>query len=240
MRILCVDDEPLALDELSFLIREANPEAEVKTAETIKSALMAFLSVNFDLVFLDIHLNNESGLQVAEAIRSMERKPLFVFATAYDQYAVKAFELEAFDYILKPYDPQRIREVLEKAEKQLSAHQLPTQKTTRLDTIPIKLDDHFLMVKVLDILAVEANGKNLILHMHKNDYTIAESLKGFAAKLPKDAFLQVHRSFYIQYKEISQIDSWFNQTYVAVLSNGLKVPVSRTYVQEFREKVGIV
>lgn len=240
MRILCVDDEPLALDELRYLIQEITPEAEVETTETIKGALLAFLTTPFDLVFLDIHLNNESGLQLAAAIQTMAKKPFFVFATAYDQYAVKAFELEALDYILKPYDPKRVKEVLQKAEKALSRQTYLTPEPASLDTLPVKVDDRYIMVNIMDILAVEASGKNLILHTRLTDYTIPESLKSFVSKLPKGAFLQVHRSFYIQYKKIVQIDSWFNQTYLAVFSNGLKVPVSRTYVKEFKDKVGII
>ncbi len=239
MNILCVDDEPLALDELHYLIREAAPGTSVQTAESIKEALLAFLTTSFDLVFLDIHLNNESGLQLAEAIQAMEKRPLFVFATAYDQYAVKAFELEAFDYILKPYDPQRVKEVLQKVEKFLSDRAFPSAGPVQAGTIPIKIDDRYLMIRVMDILAVEASGKTLILHTRSGDHTLSESLKSFAARLPREIFLQVHRSFYIQYQEIVQIDSWFNQTYLAVLSNGLKVPVSRTYVKEFKERVGL-
>lgn len=116
LRILVVDDEPLARNELKYLLNEIDSTLLVDEADSVEETLTALISETYDLLFLDINLINESGLELAQKINKMKQPPKIVFATAHDSYAVKAFELNALDYILKPFEQKRIAVALDKAK----------------------------------------------------------------------------------------------------------------------------
>lgn len=118
LRILVVDDEPLARNELKYLLNEIDSTLLVDEADSVEETLTALISETYDLLFLDINLINESGLELAQKINKMKQPPKIVFATAHDSYAVKAFELNALDYILKPFEQKRIAVALDKAKLQ--------------------------------------------------------------------------------------------------------------------------
>ena len=124
MRVLIVDDEPLARDELAYLLGQCEGVSAIAQAESIEEALGAMLEEPMDLIFLDIHLTNESGLSLAGKINKIKNPPMIIFATAYDDYAVKAFELNATDYVLKPFELERIQQAVKKAYGQYRNQQI--------------------------------------------------------------------------------------------------------------------
>lgn len=117
LRVLIVDDEMLARDELAYLLKRTNEEMEINEAENIESAFDQMMDQKPDLLFLDVDLSGENGFDIAKRLKKMKHPPAVVFATAYDQYALKAFEVDALDYLTKPFDEERIQQTLKKYKK---------------------------------------------------------------------------------------------------------------------------
>ncbi|MPN19942.1 Sensory transduction protein LytR [bioreactor metagenome] len=197
-----------------------------------------------DLIFLDIHLTNESGLSLAGKINKLKKPPLIIFATAYDDYAVKAFELNATDYVLKPFEMERIQQAVKKAygqyrKQQVGEVEVPKQKDIGLQVLPIQMDERIYMLQVPEIIAIGVENGETTIYTKNMTYIIHEPLSALEKKIDGHPFLRVHRAFLINLKEIKEIQPWFNHTFQLTMSNGLKIPVSRSYMKEFKEKVGI-
>lgn len=117
LKVFIVDDEPLARDELAYLLRRTKEADIVGEADNVASALEQIKSIEADVIFLDIQLADESGMEIAQKLIELDHRPEIVFATAYDDYALKAFDLNAADYILKPFDEIRVQQTIEKLNK---------------------------------------------------------------------------------------------------------------------------
>lgn len=235
MHLLLVDDEPLARDELQFLILKERKDWQIDQAASVEEALTVLLSQKIDLVFLDIQLVGETGLKIAEVIRQMPEPPLVVFATAYQEYALDAFNLDAVDYIMKPFEEKRIQQCIHKIEQLLDrprSVQKPEPKR-----FPVQEDEAIVLLDQTDIQAIVAEAGNTILYTSTGTYSSSDTLKSFAEKLSGQDFLQVHRSYIVRLSAIKRIEPYFNQTYMLSLDQ-LKVPVSRSYTKIFREKLG--
>ncbi|WP_320165151.1 LytTR family transcriptional regulator DNA-binding domain-containing protein [uncultured Trichococcus sp.] len=244
MRVLIVDDEPLARDELAYLLGQCEGVSAVAQADSIEEALGTMLEEPVDLIFLDIHLTNESGLSLAGKINKLKKPPLIIFATAYDDYAVKAFELNATDYVLKPFELERIQQAVKKAYGQYQKGQIkelesPKQNDAGFQVLPIQMDERIYMLQVPEIIAIGVENGETTIYTKNMTYIIHEPLSALERKIGGHPFLRVHRAFLINLKEIKEIQPWFNHTFQLTMSNGLKVPVSRSYMKDFKEKVGI-
>lgn len=244
MRVLIVDDEPLARDELAYLLGQCEGVSAIAQADSIEEALGTMLEDPVDLIFLDIHLTNESGLSLASKINKLKKPPMIIFATAYDDYAVKAFELNATDYVLKPFELERIQQAVKKAygqyrKQQLGEPETPKRKDAGLQVLPIQMDERIYMLQVPEIIAIGIENGETTIYTKNMEYIIHEPLSALEKKIGGNPFLRVHRAFLINLKEIKEIQPWFNHTFQLTMSNGLKIPVSRSYMKEFKEKVGI-
>lgn len=244
MRVLIVDDEPLARNELAYLLGQCEGVSAIAQADSIEEALGTMLEDPVDLIFLDIHLTNESGLSLAAKINKLKKPPMIIFATAYDDYAIKAFELNATDYVLKPFELERIQQAVKKAYGQYSKQQIgeletPKRKDTGLQVLPIQMDERIYMLQVPEIIAIGIENGETTIYTKNMEYIIHEPLSALEKKIGGHHFLRVHRAFLINLKEIKEIQPWFNHTFQLTMSNGLKIPVSRSYMKEFKEKVGI-
>ncbi len=244
LRVLIVDDEPLARDELAYLLGQCEGVSAIAQADSIEEALGTMLEEPVDLIFLDIHLTNESGLSLAGKINKLKKPPLIIFATAYDDYAVKAFELNATDYVLKPFELERIQQAVKKAYGQYQKGQIkelesPKQNDAGFQVLPIQMDERIYMLQVPEIIAIGVENGETTIYTKNMTYIIHEPLSALERKIGGHPFLRVHRAFLINMKEIKEIQPWFNHTFQLTMSNGLKVPVSRSYMKDFKEKVGI-
>ena len=244
MRVLIVDDEPLARDELAYLLGQCEGVSAIAQADSIEEALGEMLEAPVDLIFLDIHLTNESGLSLAGKINKLKKPPMIIFATAYDDYAVKAFELNATDYVLKPFELERIQQAVKKAygqyrKQQIGEPETQKQKDIGLQVLPIQMDERIYMLQVPEIIAIGVENGETTIYTKNMTYIIHEPLSALEKKIDGHPFLRVHRAFLINLKEIKEIQPWFNHTFQLTMSNGLKIPVSRSYMKEFKEKVGI-
>ncbi len=242
MKVAIIDDEPLARMELHYLLAQTLEVKEIYEGESIEDAFQLLLTEQPDLLFLDIHLTNESGLDLAKKLIQVPNPPLIIFATAYDNHALEAFEVNAIDYLLKPFEQSRVQKAVTKAQNILQAKQPPlTQKgkDKKPDRLTIETDERIYLLPYEDILYCEVEGKQTSVYTKTTVYQTTTTLASIELALQATMFLRVHRSYIINLHEIKEIQPWFNQTYQVTMNNGGKVPVSRSYLKSFKEAVGL-
>ena len=243
MHILIVDDEPLARDELAYLVETHSNVISVDKAESIEEALEKMVNQKPDLVFLDIHLTDESGFDLADKFKKMNHPPKIVFATAYDEYALKAYEVDASDYILKPFEEELVRQAVEKSHSAIS-HLSTSEETTNLareinGKIAIQADERIFVITLSDIIYISVdNGASHIITKQQQIDT-NETLTHLESRLNSTLFFKIHRSFIVNREAIQEVQPWFNHTYQVTVKNGDKIPVSRSYVKQLKEEIGL-
>ncbi|MGT2637294.1 LytR/AlgR family response regulator transcription factor [Streptococcus ratti] len=239
MKVLVVDDEPLARNELIYLLHKYDEHLSIQEADDIPSALTLLLQEHYDVAFLDIQLRDASGMTLAESINKMPNPPLIIFATAYDQYAITAFENNARDYLLKPYEPERLKAAMDKVMQSLGARNNTGGEHRQPLAYPISEEDRIYMVQTSDIIMIEALQGKTIIHTSQKQYESHDSLAHWQGKLPSEQFVRVHRSYLVNLQMITVVEPWFNQTLQLTLADRLKVPVSRANVKSLKERLGI-
>ncbi|HEO5266639.1 TPA: response regulator transcription factor LtdR [Streptococcus agalactiae] len=242
MKVLVVDDEPVARNELIYLLNKYDSNLVIAEAHDMATALAILLRETFDVALLDIHLRDDSGLQLAEYINKMPKPPLLIFATAYDQYAIQAFEYDARDYLLKPYDFDRLKQAMDRVKGALSTSTIIESVTSGplfKQQYPLTVEDRIYLVSADDILLIEAMQGKLIIQTPDKNYEIDGSLQQWQDKLPSSQFVRVHRSYIVNINAIKTIEPWFNQTLQLHLCNKITVPVSRANVKPLKQMLGI-
>ncbi|MGK9045645.1 response regulator transcription factor LytR [Mammaliicoccus vitulinus] len=240
MHALIVDDEPLARNELKYLLNQIGSFSQIEEAENIEETLEQLLSHEFDVIFLDINLMEESGLDLAKKINKMKHVPHIIFATAHDTYAVQAFELEATDYILKPFEKARIEQAIKKVTSSES-HQLNETKLVNQDEVlPIEIEDRIYVLNLDDIIAVSVNQGVTTINTVETEYETNEPLSYYEKKLNQSKFIRIHRASIINKKHIQSVEHWFNSTYQVTLTGNIKLQVSRSYMKPFKSEIGLV
>lgn len=231
MQILIVDDEPLAREELHYLLEQNKLVTGIAEADSVESAQKELLQQNFDLIYLDIELGEESGFVLAKKLKEISCRPRIIFATAYNQYALDAFEVNAIDYILKPFEQKRVNQSLEKVVSFISEKTSISQNN---QLISITTDDKTAIIKKDDIILVYVEAGYLKLVTKQKTFKSRQTLMHFASLLEPQKFMQVHRSFIINIDEIVMAEPSFNNTYQLTMSNQEKVPVARSYVNKMK------
>lgn len=239
MKAIIVEDEFLAQQELSWLIRQHSQLTIEATFDDGLDVLKYLQTHQVDVIFLDINIPSLDGMLLAQNISKFAQKPLIVFITAYKEHAVDAFELEAFDYILKPYHEMRIITMLRKVENTLQqAPRLGNQDTPRhpVHTINLVKDERIIVTDINDIYYVEAHEKMTFVYTRREEYVMSMNITEFCSRLPDEFFFRCHRSYCVNLNKIREIEPWFNNTYMLKLRDlEFQVPVSRSKVKEFRQ-----
>ena len=239
MKAIIVEDEFLAQQELSWLIRQHSQLTIEATFDDGLDVLKYLQTHQVDVIFLDINIPSLDGMLLAQNISKFAQKPLIVFITAYKEHAVDAFELEAFDYILKPYHEMRIITMLRKVENTLQqAPQQGNQETPRhpVHTINLVKDERIIVTDINDIYYVEAHEKMTFVYTRREEYVMSMNITEFCSRLPDEFFFRCHRSYCVNLNKIREIEPWFNNTYMLKLRDlEFQVPVSRSKVKEFRQ-----
>lgn len=241
MKAIIVEDEYLSLDELKSIIEE---NSNIEVIDTFDNGLDAlnFINKNYvDTIFLDINLPILDGMNLARTINKFEKKPKIIFITAYKKHAIEAFELDAFDYIMKPYSDERIICTLEKLEKEYEKEKIVNQKTEKISSkVTIREKKEMIVLDAEEIYMCQADDKETIVYTDNNKYLVPECLSEIYKDLPKDIFLKTHRSYIVNLNKIKKVISSGNSTYKLVLEReGLEGLVSRSHLKEFRERVGM-
>ncbi|AFJ46231.1 LytR/AlgR family response regulator transcription factor [Shimwellia blattae] len=239
MKVIIVEDEVLAQQELSWLIKNHSQMEIVATFDDGLDVLKYLQHHEVDAIFLDINIPSLDGVLLAQNISKFARRPFIVFITAWKEHAVEAFELEAFDYILKPYQESRIIGMLQKLESaflQQNAPQAAEAAPRENATINLIKDERIIVTGVDDIYYAEAHEKMTFVYTRRESYVMPMNITEFCSRLPESHFFRCHRSYCVNISKIREIEPWFNNTYILRLRDlDFEVPVSRSKVKEFRQ-----
>jgi two-component system LytT family response regulator len=227
-----VDDERLARRELRAMLEEAHAAAVrvVGEAENVRTAAELVRTCDADVVFLDVQLAGESGLEV---LAHIDASVAVVFVTAFDQYAVRAFEVNALDYLLKPVAPARLARAIERLgapnERETATEVAP--KLSYQDRLFLRLDDRMGFVKVADIVSIVAEGDYSIVRLAAGrTHRARRSLRHWLARLPEHAFARVHRSTVVNLEYVDRVEEWSHSSYRLYLRGSAEpVTMSRRY-----------
>ncbi|MBL7843954.1 MAG: LytTR family transcriptional regulator DNA-binding domain-containing protein [Cyclobacteriaceae bacterium] len=241
MRALIIDDERLARKELMKLLEE-HPSIEViGEATNADEALNMVNELNPDLLFLDIQMPGKTGFQLLEELDSV---PLVVFTTAYDEFALKAFEVSALDYLLKPIQPERLAETISKiAEKErakVAATRPEGEKKLGLnDQVFVKDGERCWFVSLSNIRLFESDGNYIKVYFDTNRPMIHKSLNALDEKLDERAFFRASRKHIVNLSWVEGIEPWFNGGLMVKLKGGDKVEVSRRQAAKFKDMMSL-
>lgn len=243
MKCIIVEDEFPAREELKYFIKNYSDIEIVNEFENGIDVLRFIQENNVDVIFLDINIPMLDGILLAKTINQFKYKPKIVFISAYKEYAVEAFELEVFDYLLKPYSDERIINTLKKLQQSKKDEILKKdleEKNDIQDTITMWKDDKMIVLKFDDIYFCEAHERETIVYTKDNVYIAKSSISEFFKNLPKNQFFKTHRSYIVNIHKIKEIIPWFNSTYMLKLKDLKKeIPVSRSNIKEFRNTMNI-
>src|SRR5438105_6718580 len=241
-----VDDEKLACEELSFLLKDF-PEVDViATGSNGLEAVDLIRRLEPELVFLDVNMPGLDGLGVIRRLRERELDlPHFIFVTAYDQFAVEAFRLEAMDYLLKPVDKNRLTETIERARRVIQDRKSPEAKaipkpapTAPRSKLMVRANSRYLIVDANDVIyATIDNGLITLVTTHFEGQSNYRTIEDLQASLDRDMFWRVHRSYLVNINRIKEVVPWFKSSYQLRMDDkkGTEVPVSRVQTRRLRE-----
>ena len=241
MKAILIDDERLARAELRLLL-SAHPEIEiVGEADSVTSGLKLIEETHPDVIFLDINLRGESGFDLLEALPLPH--PHVIFSTAYDEYALRAFEVNALDYLLKPVHPERLAAALERLPSIEPGTPLDAasggQRLSRESRFFVRDGDRCWFVAVQTLYLIEAEGNYSRLHFGQERALIYRSLSSLEKRLPEDLFLRANRSQIINCDYIADLEPWFSQSLRAKLKDGTDIEFSRRASLLFRERMSL-
>lgn len=233
-KCVIVEDEFPAREELKYFINNFEGIELEKEFDNPVDALKYLKDNEVDVVFLDINMPELDGMSLGKIISKINEEIKIVFITAYRDYAAEAFEIKAFDYILKPYSDDRIKEVLENLTKEKEREN--SKDINRINKITGLLDNKMFVISLDDIYYIEVDEKESLIYTKDAVYTSKVKISKFEEILPKEKFYRTHRSYIVNLDKIIEVEPWFNSTFVLKIADlKFKVPVSRNKVKEFKE-----
>jgi len=250
LRAVVADDEQPAREELCFLLGQIENVKVVGQADNGVSALEVIGALEPEVAFLDIQMPGLTGFEVASLLmQSGQAAPWVVFVTAYDQYAIDAFEVNAVDYLLKPVEQRRLDQAIEKVRRRLSLGQSRDDRIDRLvrlmadrhhrrDQLALKVGDRFLLVQADDVIHASVDGDTIVVTTAQlagtSNYRTLDELQ---ARLDPELFWRVHRSHLVNISKIKEIVPWFSRNYMLRMKDGkgTEIPVSRSQTKRLRD-----
>jgi two-component system LytT family response regulator len=240
MRALIVDDERLARKELMKLLEDHPGIEVVGEAMNADEAIQMTSDLNPDLLFLDIQMPGKTGFQLLEELDSV---PIVVFTTAYDEFALKAFEVSALDYLLKPIQPERLSEavtkIMDKERSKAIAARNPDKKLGLNDQVFVKDGDRCWFVSLANVRMFESDGNYIKVYFDTNRPMIHKSLNALDEKLDERSFFRASRKHIINLSWVEGIEQWFNGGLMVKLKGGDKVEVSRRQAAKFKDMMSL-
>jgi two-component system LytT family response regulator len=234
VRVLVVDDEALARRNVTVLLR-ADPDIEsIAECASGSEAVEAIRTSRPDLVFLDVQMPECGGFDVLELLGA-ELPPVIIFVTAHDEYALRAFEAGALDYLLKPFDDARFRRALQRAKDKL-AHYAPQQRQ-RAQRLVVKEPGQLLFLNVSDIDWIEAASYYACLHVGGNTHIIRRTLAELERDLGEEKFIRIHRSLIVNVDRISGLELQSGGEYEVVLKSRARLRLSRRYRKRLQDRM---
>ena len=251
IRTLVADDEPIARARVVSLLRGEDDIELVRECATGEEARAAIEHEQLDLLFLDIQMPEVTGIDLARTIQT-NGEPAVVFVTAYDQYALRAFEVHALDYLLKPFSAERFRAALGHAREHLAKRRVAatggiapvandgrdTQLPVRRNRLMIKSGGRIHFVRTADIDWCEAAGNYVRMHVAQQEYLVRDTMSHLESQLDPHHFMRIHRSTIVNVDRIQEMQSSFNGEYVILLRNGTRLTLSRGYRDAMQARLG--
>lgn len=241
MRILIVDDEPAARRKVVRFLQEHSDVELAGEAASGQEAIVKIAQQRPDVVFLDVQMPDMNGFEVVEALAASESVPAIVFATAHDEYAVRAFEVSAVDYLLKPFDRERFARSLERARKSVGApsESNQSQLLSLLDAMRpagqfarrllVPSSGGAVFVNTSEIVRLEADRNNVLIHSRRGTFTLRSTLDALEHRLDPQQFVRVHRSHVVNIDAVKEIHPWFHGDFKIRLHDGMELMWSRRY-----------
>ncbi len=258
IKTLIIDDEPLARRNLRLLL-ERDPQIEIlEECRNGREAVKAINALSPDLIFLDIQMPEMDGFDVLARVEP-ENIHAIIFVTAFDQYALKAFDVHALDYLLKPFDDERFAHALDRAKTQIEAREIDRlskrllalleereserkgerQKTNYLTRLMIKVAGRVTLLKVEEIDFIEADGNYAKLHVGRKSHLLREKMHDLEGRLDPAKFVRIHRSVIVNLDRIKEMHPHFNGDYIVVLEDGRQLRLSRTRRENLESRLKI-
>ena len=239
IEILIIDDEQPARKKLISFIKKSGYACEIHEATNGIEAVEKISEIKPHLVFLDIQMPGMSGFEVIENI-GVESMPFVVFVTAFDQYALDAFEVNAIDYLLKPFDQERFKKAFDKALERIDSKNPVKEDFTKLlaeinrtkkfsERFLVNQSSKYFFVQADDIFFISSEEKYVSLHTDSGTFLLRETMNNMEEKLAPDKFARVHRSYIVNISCIKEIQPWSHGDYIIVLNNNDKINLSRRY-----------
>ena len=249
-RVLIADDEPLARERLRMLLSKEDWVEIAGECDNGTDAVAAIHKLKPDLVFLDVQMPGSTGFDVIDNVGAA-RMPAVVFVTAYDRYALRAFDVHALDYLLKPFDRERFQQALRRARQHLdreNAGELERRllelvqdlRTTpqRPERFVIKSGGRVFFVRTDEIDWIEAAGNYVKLHVGNDAHLLRETMNALEAQLDPDVFFRIHRCHIVNIERVKELQPWFNGEYVVFLRSGARLTLSRGYREKLQDRIG--
>lgn len=239
-RTLIIDDERLAREELKSLLKEFNEIEIIGEAQNGEEGIQKVKDLNPDLIFLDVSMPEMTGFEMLKQLRDI---PNVIFVTAYDQYALKAFEVNALDYVLKPVETERLEDAIKKLKEREdndfeSENTLNLRKDRQLtieDRVFVKDNEKCYFVRLGDIRMLESDGNYVKVYFGESRPLILRSLNSFEEKLDPEVFFRANRKFIVNLQFVQKVENWFNGGLQFELASGDKIEVSRRQAIRFKE-----
>jgi two-component system LytT family response regulator len=250
LKTLIVDDEPLARERVTTLLQGEEGIELLGECRDGLEAIAAVQQLQPDLVFLDVQMPGADGFQVINAVGA-DKMPMVIFVTAYDQHALRAFEVRALDYLLKPFDRDRFREALGRARRHIEQQEtgdlgrrlLALVKDLRpaapkTDRLVVKSGGRLFFLRTDEIDWVEAAGNYVRLHVGPASHLLRETMNAIEGRLDPEKFFRIHRSRIVNMERIQELQPWLNGEYAVLLRTGTRLTLSRGYREKLQDRLG--
>lgn len=251
MNVLIVDDEPLARERIRAMLKRENSSVSLREAANGGEAVEQICAERPDVVFLDIQMPDMTGFDVLASLdkKTLRQIPAIIFVTAYDEYALKAFEFHALDYLLKPFDRKRFAGAFRRAKEQV----LQTQKNGGEQSqilslleklrggpeyrawLTIKKEERILLLRTTDVHWIEAHGNYVLLKQEGGSHIMRETMDKLESQLDPRTFIRIHRSTIVNVNQIKELQAWALGEYRVVTHSGQAFTLSRGYRARFDE-----
>jgi two-component system, LytTR family, response regulator LytT len=235
LKALVVDDEAPARSELRYLLAECGGVEVVGEASNAVEALQLIKAIPYDVIFLDIQMSSLTGVQLAEVLAGLTNPPSIIFVTAHSEHAVKAFEVRATDYLVKPVELDRLKQAISRIEP------IAEQAPARVERIPVEKAGKKLLVNVEDILYVMAKDDYSYLYTASDRYLSTISLALLESKLEPVGFFRIHRRYLVNLSRVREVVPMYGGTLLLTLSDeaATQIPVSRRRVPALKKALGL-
>lgn len=239
IRVIIIEDEPYSRAELKHLLSTEERLQIVDEADSGEKGLEKIILHEPDVIFVDINMPQMSGVQLVELVQKMKHPPLVVFATAYPDFAAKAFRLNAVDYLLKPFDEEQIKETLARIFATFTTNiDYKEEEEIKLGKLAVEDNEKIIYILPTDIHYLYREDRETIIRSKSGRYISKLPLKELEQKLKDYPFFRTHKSYLVNLEAIVELIPWFNGAFeLKIAGEAEKVPVSRNYVKALRERL---